>query len=306
MSAEFSNISDGLNNLRENRFKRFPEWLKREIPPAGSLERSREFLENGINTVCFEAKCPNSAKCFREGQLTFMILGLVCTRSCGFCAVSKSQKRPLLVNESEPEKIAQSVNRLKIKYVVITSVSRDDLPDGGACQFLRTIRAVREQCKKVEIEVLIPDFRGNQSSLKILAEAGASVVGHNLETVKRLYPRLRKEADYRLSLKVLSTLKRLNNALITKSSLMLGLSETQEEVVQAIKDLKEANCDILTLGQYLAPTSAHEPVSEFISPEKFFEYRRIALDIGFKNVLAGPWVRSSYMAEKVFREVVYV
>ena len=300
------NMDQQTDNKNESLGNKLPEWFKQGIPTAKSLERMRRISDQGINTVCASAKCPNSGKCFNARRLTFMILGTICTRSCRFCAVDKSREQLFKVDEDEPQRIAQTVKDLKITYAVITSVSRDDLADGGAGQFSRTVQAIRKTCPNVEIEVLIPDFQGKTDSLKILAKAKPEVIGHNLETVSRLYPRLRPEADYRLSLRVLSSLKGLDNNIITKSSLMLGLSETRDELVQAMKDLKQSGCDILTLGQYLAPSASHEPVSEFIKPEQFSQYRQLALKIGFKAVLSGPLVRSSYMAEKVFQEAAYV
>jgi len=282
---------------------RLPDWFKQQIPSAESLDITRKLLCVGVNTVCVEAKCPNSSICFKDYKLTFMILGSTCTRSCRFCAVSKSKDWPLQLDQDEPERIAQSVRSLGISYAVITSVSRDDLADGGAGHFSRTIQAIRRQCPGVFIEVLIPDFQGNQVSLEILARAGADVIAHNLETVSRLYRSLRPEADYSRSLKVLSSLKQLNNAAITKSSLILGFSETSEELTTAMKDLRQAGCDILTLGQYLAPTVNHEPVKQFIRPEEFLRYQDIGYSLGFKSVLSGPLVRSSFKAEEAYRKV---
>jgi lipoic acid synthetase len=281
---------------------RLPVWLRQEIPAPETLEGMRGLSSGGVNTVCVEANCPNMQSCCRSGKATFMILGTVCTRSCRFCAVSKSRNRPLGLDKSEPQNLARVARDRKITYLVITSVTRDDLDDGGAAQFLSVIEAVRIVCPGIMIEVLIPDFQGKIGSLKTIIEARPDVVGHNLETVSRLYPCLRPEADYSRSLKVLSDLKRLNSAVMTKSSLMLGLSESEEEVVSAMNDLKAHGCDILTLGQYLAPSAAHEPVREFVSPDKFCEYRKAALRIGFKSVLSGPLVRSSYLAERVFKE----
>jgi lipoyl synthase len=294
------------SNKNDNWSDKLPEWFKQGIPTAESLEQMRRISDRGVNTVCVSAKCPNSGKCFNERRLTFMILGSICTRSCRFCAVDKSRDQLVKVDEDEPRRIAQIINELGINYAVITSVSRDDLPDGGARQFFLTIQAIRKNCPDVKIEVLIPDFRGQTDSLKILAQAKPDVIGHNLETVNRLYPRLRPEADYRLSLRILASFKEWDDNIVTKSSLMLGFSETWDELVQAINDLKQVGCDILTLGQYLAPSASHEPVREFIKPERFSEYRQVALKIGFKAVLAGPLVRSSYMAEKVFQEAAYV
>lgn len=288
--------------IKDNeRLAGFPGWLKQEMPSAESLSREREFADEGINTVCVEAKCPNRGKCFQARRVTFMILGAVCTRSCKFCSVDKSKKWPLYLENEEPEKIGRMVKKLGIVYAVVTSASRDDLEDGGARHFARTIQAIRKHCPETTIEVLIPDFRGKENALEILVKEQADVIGHNLETVRRLYSLLRPEADYGFSLDILKKLKQLDNKVITKSSLMLGLSETREEVIQAMNDLSRAGCDILVLGQYLAPSGSHEPVKEFISPEQFAAYREIALNLGFKAVLSEPLARSSYLAEEIFR-----
>jgi len=278
----------------------FPDWFKQEIPTSECLENARKIDSAKINTVCVEAKCPNFSLCFKQRKLTFMILGSTCTRSCRFCAVSKSKNRLAKPDKFEPQRIARSVSDLQITYAVITSVSRDDLDDGGAEQFLRTIEAVRGFNPAVLIEILIPDFQGKTASLKTVLEARPEVIGHNIETVSRLYPVLRPEADYRRSLEVLRGLKKLDSSIVTKSSLMLGLSETEEELLCALKDLRASGCDILTLGQYLSPSANHEPVREFISPKKFLAYRQVALSIGFKSVLSAPLVRSSFGAEQAY------
>jgi lipoic acid synthetase len=279
-----------------------PDWFKQEIPSSECLEYLQSLGSKAINTVCVEAKCPNLNLCFKQSKLTFLILGPVCSRSCGFCSVSKSKGRLPEPDRIEPLKIAEAVKDLKISYAVITSVSRDDLDDGGASQFLNTVNAIRETSPKVLVEILIPDFQGKTASLKTVLEARPVVIGHNIETINRLYRYLRPEADYRRSLEVLRILKKLNSGIVTKSSLMLGLSETEDEVVSTLSDLRDSNCDILTLGQYLAPSTSHEPVKEFISPEKFRDYRATALAMGFKSVLSGPLVRSSFEAERTYME----
>jgi lipoyl synthase len=279
----------------------FPDWLRQEIPTAQCLENARRVGSAGICTVCVEAKCPNFPSCFKQGKLTFMILGPVCTRSCRFCAVCKSKGRLPEPDKNEPRKIARAVKDQNLTYAVITSVSRDDLDDGGAKQFSATVKAIRLISPSVLVEVLIPDFQGKKESLKTVLEAPAEVIAHNIETVSRLYRHLRPEADYRRSLEVLCCLKRMNDSLLTKSSLMLGLSETEDEIINALKDLRACDCDILTLGQYLSPSTGHEPVREFISPEKFMFYREIALTMGFKAVLSAPLVRSSFEAEQTYR-----
>jgi lipoyl synthase len=279
-----------------------PDWFKQEIPSKESLENARRLGSAGINTVCVEAKCPNLPLCFKQRKLTFMILGSVCTRSCRFCAVNKSKAALLSPDKTQPQKIAEAVKDLKITYAVITSVCRDDLDDFGATQFFKTIEAIRKIDPSVLVEILIPDFQGKVSCVKSVLQSKPVVIGHNIETVSRLYRYLRPEADYCRSLQLLRTLKRLNPSIVTKSSLMLGLSETKDEVIKTMKDLQESGCDILTLGQYLSPSPDHEPVSEFISPEKFLAYRQTALTMGFKSVLSGPLVRSSFEAEQTYRQ----
>jgi lipoic acid synthetase len=277
-----------------------PDWFKQEIPSLECLENSRRLSSAGINTVCVEAKCPNLPVCFKQRKLTFMILGSVCTRSCRFCAVGKSKGRLPGPDETEPQRIAEAVRGLNITYAVVTSVSRDDLDDAGASQFSNTVLAIRKSSPAVLVEILIPDFEGKITALKSVVRAEPAVIGHNIETVSRLYRYLRPEADYGRSLELLKTLKQLNSAVVTKSSLMLGLSESEDEVIDTMKDLRSSGCDILTLGQYLAPSPDHEPVSEFISPERFLDYRRKALTLGFKSVLSGPLVRSSFEAEQTY------
>ncbi|MCX5707498.1 MAG: lipoyl synthase [Candidatus Omnitrophica bacterium] len=279
-----------------------PDWFKQEIPSLECLENSRRLGSAGINTVCVEAKCPNLPLCFKQRKLTFMILGLVCTRSCRFCAVCKSKGLLPGPDETEPQRIAEVINDLKITYAVITSVCRDDLDDGGASQFSNTIKAIRKICPAVLVEILIPDFQGKIAALKSVLQAQPVVIGHNIETVSRLYRHLRPEADYWRSLELLRTLKQLDSLIVTKSSLMLGLSETEDEVISTMKDLRSSGCDILILGQYLAPSPDHEQISEFISPERFLDYRQKALTLGFKSVLSGPLVRSSFEAERTYRQ----
>lgn len=234
-----------------------------------------------------------------------MILGDTCTRNCRFCAVAKSDGRYLKVDSREPERIAEAVRSLDLRYVVITSVTRDDLADGGSSAFAQTIEAIRALDREIKIEVLIPDFGGNIVSLKCISDAAADVVAHNIETVSRLYPGLRPNSDYRISLEALKLIKEMRDEVITKSSLMLGLGEKEEEVLCAMQGLRQSRCDILALGQYLAPSKEHFPVKEFISKEKFARYREIGLSLGFKTVKAGPLVRSSYQAEEVYKEATY-
>jgi lipoyl synthase len=279
-----------------------PGWFKQEIPSFECLDNGRRLVSAGVNTVCVEAKCPNLSLCFKQRKLTFMILGPVCTRSCRFCAVDKSKGSLSGPDKREPLRIAEAIKNLNISYAVITSVCRDDLDDGGASQFSDTVEAIRKINPAVLVEILIPDFQGRISALKSVLQAGPVVIGHNIETVSRLYRYLRPEADYRRSLELLKILKQLDGAIVTKSSLMLGLSESEDEVISTMKDLRLSGCDILTLGQYLAPSPDHEQINEFVSLERFAAYRKTALALGFKSVLSGPLVRSSFEAEQTYRQ----
>lgn len=278
-----------------------PAWFKQELPDAEIFKRIKLLSQFKINTVCQQAKCPNLNHCFKKGELSLLILGDTCTRACRFCAVAKSENRALSVDKREPQRIGRIARGLGLKYVVITSVTRDDLDDAGAGQFAATVRAVRRRNKNIKIEVLIPDFSGKSSRLKKIVDSKPQVIAHNLETVRRLSEELRPQAGYELSLGLLKNIKKLNSGMVTKSSLMLGLGETEAEVIAALKDLRSARCDILTIGQYLAPSNSHYPVSEFIEQGKFREYAKIALALGFKAVLSGPLVRSSYKAEDLYR-----
>jgi len=290
---------------------RLPAWFKQEIPDNTVLERLRMLSEWKINTVCKQAKCPNLSYCFRNLKFTFMILGNTCTRNCRFCAVdsarntNKSGAECLSVDKDEPYRIAQIVKMLNLEFVVITSVTRDDLADGGAAQFVKVVKLIHRINKNIEIEVLIPDFSGNPVSLKTVINAQPSVLAHNIEMVKRLYEALRPKANYAVSLDILRKAKEINPYLATKSSIILGLGETQEEVIHTMEDLRYRSCDILTIGQYLAPSERHYPVKEFISIEQFKRYHKIAMALGFKSVLSGPKVRSSYQAQEVNEAITY-
>ncbi len=285
---------------------RLPADFRQKIPGTLTLEKMRSLSRMQINTVCREAKCPNFAECLSENRLTFLILGNTCTRRCGFCSVTKAQNRSsLLLDPDEPKRIAELAQKMKLKYVVITSVTRDDLKDGGAAQFAKTIQAIRSIGVDIKIEALIPDFSGKTENLETVINACPDVLAHNLETVKRLYEELRPGASYDLSLGILKRIKEINSRLITKSSLILGLGETKEELIQSMRDLRKCGCDILTLGQYLAPSEKHYPVKEFIARERLNQYRDIGMNFGFRAVLAGPRVRSSYQAEKIYSEVTY-
>ena len=285
---------------------RLPTWFKQDIPDATVRGRMQLLSEFKVNTVCCQAKCPNLSFCFKNLKFTFMILGNTCTRNCRFCAVAQSKKNTLSLDENEPYRISQIVKIFNLKFVVITSVTRDDLTDGGAEQFVKTIELIHNIDKNIKIEVLIPDFSGNIDNLKSVIDAKPSILAHNMETVKRLYKTLRPKANYQTSLDMLKRAKEINPLLITKSSLILGVGETEDEVIYAMEDLRYNQCDILTLGQYLAPSQRHYPVKEFISIEQFQRYRRIGLGLGFKAVLSGPKVRSSYHAEEVLGELEYV
>ena len=285
--------------------RRLPDWLKQSIPDNSVLRASNNISHSGINTICQEAACPNLSDCFKRNQAAFLILGKVCTRNCAFCNVQKDKGEKLNIDSREPERIARLTGALGLKYAVVTSVTRDDLADGGASQFVKVIEAIAALGKDIKVEVLIPDFKGNTESLRAVIKAGPFILAHNLETVKRLYRKVRPQADYKRSLLLLSKAKELSSSQLIKSSLMLGLGEKEEEVVDSLKDLRGHGCDIVTLGQYLAPTLRHYPVNEFISPEQFRKYYDLAISLGFKKVFSGPKVRSSYYAEDLSRELAY-
>jgi len=281
--------------------RRLPVWFKQDIPGQPVKELLHLCSEAGVHTVCVEAACPNLSACFKRKELTFMILGGICSRSCSFCAVKKSGGAKIGTDKNEPGRVADLVKKLGLDYVVITCVCRDDLPDAGAQLFARTIKAIKEAKRNVKVEILIPDFRGETRNLKCALDAQPDVLAHNLETVPRLYSALRPQADYRRSLQVLRDAKKIKLEIPTKSSIMLGLGEKKEELISAMRDLRQAGCDLLTLGQYLAPSPRHYPVKRFVEPQEFREYSAIGLKMGFKSVLAGPKVRSSYQAQEAYR-----
>jgi len=281
---------------------RLPSGFRQEIPDTGIGQTLRLLDGLNVRTVCAQAHCPNLTRCFKNKEITFIILGDACTRNCRFCAVMKSRKSRLTVDAGEPERVARAIKTLGLEYVVITSVTRDDISDGGAGHFAETIRSVHNLNGRVEVEILIPDFKCRRASLEAVATAGPSVIGHNLETVKRLFPRIKPDSDYGISLEVLRVIKEINPAMVTKSSLMLGIGETQPELVAAMRDLRDAGCDLLVLGQYLAPSLAHYPVKDFIPEDDFKTYRAIANDLGFKAISAEPLARSSYHANKLYAE----
>jgi lipoic acid synthetase len=277
---------------------RLPEWLRTKLPTSDSFSRTRSLLnELKLHTVCESAKCPNHWECWSKGTATFMIAGDHCTRACAFCAVKTA--RPLALEADEPARVAEATRRMRLKHVVITAVARDDLADGGAAHFCQTIEKVRELNPGIVIEVLVPDFLGRDDSLDAVIAARPHIYNHNLETVRRLTPSVRHRATYDRSLSVLAAVKSKAGASIyTKSGLMLGLGETDSEILQAMRDLRAAACDILTLGQYLQPTLSHLPVKEFVAPEKFAQHKEAAQGLGFVHVASGPMVRSSYHADE--------
>ncbi len=276
-----------------------PQWLRKRIHITEQIEPMQRLLRDiGLHTVCESARCPNIAECFGQGTATFMILGNRCTRNCKFCAIESGT--PLPPDPQEPRKVAQAVQRLNLQYVVVTSVSRDDLPDGGASHFAQTIQQIRTAMAQTVIEVLVPDFQGSLKAIRTVVEAQPEVIGHNIETVPSLYQQVRPEAEYVRSLKLLESVKRLEPRIYTKSGLMLGLGESRGEVISVLRDLREVGCEILTLGQYLRPSKAHSEIKRFLAPEEFKEYQIVAEQMGFRAVASGPFVRSSYQAKQIF------
>ncbi len=275
---------------------RKPDWLKIKIGGSLQFASTKNVVEGQrMNTICHSGNCPNMGECWARGTATFMIAGDICTRSCKFCNTKTG--KPLPLDPDEPRRVAESVKALNLKYAVITSVDRDDLPDQGAEHWVQTIRHIREACPGTGVEVLIPDFQGKTELVDKVCAAGATVVAHNMETVRRLTPTVRSAAKYDVSLSVLQRIAQ--NGIPAKTGVMLGLGETPEEILQLMDDLIAIDCRILTLGQYLQPTRKHLPVQEYVHPDTFARYKQIALDKGFKHVESGPLVRSSYHAEKV-------
>jgi len=281
---------------------RTPTWVKRPIPRGERVKMIRNVVHRWkLHTVCESAACPNRQDCYSQGRLTFMILGNICTRNCSFCKVQTG--RPLPPDSDEPERLCEAVTELGLKYVVITSVCRDDLPDGGATQFAQVIDALHHNGLDIGVEVLIPDFQGSLSALEKVVAAQPTVLNHNVETVPRLYPEVRPQAKYQRSLKVLKRAKSLDKGLLTKSGLMLGLGEREDEVIAVMEDLREAECDSITLGQYMRPSLEHHEVVRYITPDEFAQYKVIARKMGFSGVASGPLVRSSFNAADLFSEV---
>ncbi|MEJ2154430.1 MAG: lipoyl synthase [Desulfobacteraceae bacterium] len=279
-----------------------PPWLKRKLPIGPEYEQTRRRISKGkLHTVCQEANCPNIFECFSQHTATFLILGGRCTRHCTFCAVEKGPVA--LPDPDEPRRVAEAAANLELAYVVVTSVTRDDLEDGGAGQFSRTIRALRQRIDGVRIEVLIPDFQGDSAALETVLDAGPDILNHNIETVRRLYPEVRPQADYQQSLRLLQHASVYSPHIPAKSGLMLGLGETDSEIGQTLCDLREHGCRLLTIGQYLQPSAKHHPVVEYVTPEAFEAWREKAFDIGFDEVSAAPFVRSSYHAKQSYQNL---
>jgi len=300
-------MSDSLVQIGRQPRPRLPEWARKGRTHFPSLNKlKRELRQLNLHTVCESARCPNIHECFHRGAATFMILGNWCTRGCGFCSVPKANpaKQDMRLDPSEPANVARMAAEMKLRYVVITSVNRDDLDDGGSNHFAETVREVRRALPEARVEVLTPDFCGDLDAVSRVLDAGPQVFNHNMETVPRLYRRVRPQANYQQSLDVLSFASKRQTAapLLTKSGFMVGLGETQDEVHQLLRDLRAAGTDVATIGQYLQPTRRNLPVVAFIDPEQFEAYREYGLSLGFKAVFSGPLVRSSYMADEVSEE----
>lgn len=293
IKSNFAEISDGMSAELKER-ERLPRWMKMQMPKGESYSRVKNLVnQHKLHTICSSGKCPNIGECWNRGTATFMILGKICTRNCKFCGVTTG--KPLLPDSEEPHRIAESVRIMQLKHAVITSVDRDDLPDLGAGFWAQTIRMVKTLNPDTKIEVLIPDFQGKTELIQQIIDETPDVISHNMETVERLTPTIRSRAKYKTSLDVIRHIA--SSGIISKSGIMLGLGETEEEVLQAMDDLREVGCKVMTIGQYLAPTLSHIQVLEYISPEKYEKYRIIGLEKGFTFVESSPLVRSSYRAE---------
>ncbi len=281
---------------------RKPNWLRRKLPQGPVYEQIRTLISKGrLHTVCQEAKCPNQFECFSQKTATFLIMGSKCTRNCCFCSIEGDPTHP--PDPEEPLRVADAAEKMKLRYVVVTSVTRDDLADGGASLFAKTVRALRERISDVCIEVLIPDLNDNKDALYCVLEAQPDVLNHNIETASRLYTKVRPQADYQRSLRLLQRVYAFNPKIPVKSGLMLGLGETSDEIRQTLTDLHKSKCNVLTLGQYLQPSQHHLPVERFVTPEEFDNWKQTALEIGFEQVASGPFVRSSYHARNLFQAV---
>lgn len=278
--------------------RRHPDWLKVKIGGGEKFAKMKTLLRNAkLHTICEEAKCPNIAECFGNGTAVFLILGSICTRNCKYCHVKHGT--PLPLNNSEPKDVAESVKALGLKYVVITSVTRDDLKDGGASVFSKTVEEIKNVNNACKIEVLIPDFNGSIESLRQVIDSKPDIINHNIEVVCNLFPDIRPQGNYQISLELLKNIKKINPEIKTKSGFMIGIGENKEQILDTLKDLRDSDVDFLTIGQYLQPTINHAKIKKYYSPEEFKKLKSIALNMGFKHVESGPLVRSSYHAEKV-------
>lgn len=288
--------------IDEVKSQRLPNWLVKPIPQGKNLIEVRRLLSQlRLHTVCESAECPNLGECFSRHTATFMIMGNICTRNCRFCAVEGGI--PELLESNEPDRIARAVEHLGLSHVVVTSVTRDDLIDGGANHFAQTITALRDANRNSTVEVLVPDFRGSRESIEVIVRARPDIFNHNLETVPRLYEKVRPQANYRRSLEILRMVKYLDGDILTKSGLMAGLGETDDEIFRVMDDLRQVDCDFLTIGQYLRPSEDHVLVERFLSPKEFEEIAARGREIGFKGIASAPFVRSSYRAGELFRQV---
>ncbi len=282
--------------------RRLPPWINITLPTATAVAEMRgKAYGKGLHTVCREARCPNEGECSARGAATFLILGDKCTRNCSFCAVAHG--KPAALNDSEADLVAESVAALNLRHVVITSVTRDDLPDGGASAFSQTVRAVRKFSKRTTIEVLVPDFQGSEGALRTVIASRPDVIGHNLETVPRLYPELRQGALYQRSLELLRRVGEWGGGVVNKSGIMVGVGETRTEIMQVVRDLVDVQCAVLTIGQYLQPTYRHHPVHRFVPPQEFEDLKGLAVAAGMKEVMAGPLVRSSFRAGNIVEKL---
>lgn len=292
-----TNLIDPNNITVESELpKRKPDWLRVRLPAGQNYHRVKNLMRHqGLNTVCEEAMCPNIGECWGQGTATFLLMGDTCTRSCGFCHIKTG--RPAALDEDEPHRVAETVHALNLRHCVLTSVNRDELPNGGAHIFANTIREIRSRLPDCTIEVLIPDFKGNRAALQEVMEAKPEILNHNTETVPRLYRTVRPQANYQQSLHVLSGAKALDAEAVTKTGIMVGLGETKDEVIEVMRDLRTHEVDILTIGQYLRPSPLHLPVYRYVHPDEFKEYDDLAMELGFRWVESGPLVRSSYRAE---------
>jgi lipoyl synthase len=282
-----------------NIIKPKPEWLRKKINYSVNQELESLFRDAQVKTVCQEAMCPNISECFSQKQATFLILGNICTRACSFCAVGKG--KPMALDLNEPQNVAQTVKQLGLRHVVITSSTRDDLGDGGAEHFCKTVDAIKATDSSIVVELLIPDMRENKDALQLIAMSGAQIIGHNLETVPRLY-HVRKGAEYQRSLRVLKMLSSLNPSIATKSGIMLGFGEKDEEVKALMQDLLDVGCKYLSIGQYLSPSIHHTSVVEFVKPERFEDLKNLGMEMGFSYIKSSPYTRSSYMANEYLEQ----